>query len=185
MKSGIAVFILTLLYTGLAFAQPLQYRSEKGVSEITYKIVHPLHEVEAVSRDADCIIDADASKKMISKVDVIVDVTTFDSGNSNRDSHAMEVIDALSYPEAEFHSTDVTQEGDSVKVTGALTFHGITKNIELKGTTDWSAENLTVSGKFNISLTEFEVERPSLLLVPVEDTLRFTIRQQFNLSQHS
>ncbi|HTP12644.1 MAG TPA: YceI family protein, partial [Bacteroidota bacterium] len=40
---------------------------------------------------------------------VRVDVTTFDSGNSNRDSHAMEVVDALTYPDVQFTSTSVVQ----------------------------------------------------------------------------
>jgi hypothetical protein len=40
---------------------------------------------------------------------------------------------------------------------------------------------LTVTGNFVISLTEFKVERPSLLMIPVKDELRFSFKEVFNL----
>lgn len=110
-----------------------------------------------------------------------VSVESFNSGNSNRDSHAMEVVEALKYPDAIFKSTSINPRGDSLKISGQLTFHGITKDIIISALPKWSDKKLIVNGNFDISLTAFHVERPSLLLIPVKDILEFTLEQTFNL----
>ncbi len=175
-----ASLILFLLVGSILSAQTKQIESVKKESSITYRLTHPFHEVESISKEAQCNITIDIGKKEIKQVSVEVDVTTFNSGNSNRDSHAMEVIDALSYPEANFSSTSIAQYGDSLKVSGRLTFHGITKNIVISASSKWTNNKLIVNGKFEISLTAFKVERPSLLMIPVKDELKFSIMQAFN-----
>ncbi|MDR3625945.1 MAG: YceI family protein [Ignavibacteriaceae bacterium] len=175
------ILFLVFVSVSLAFAQLKQYQAVKKESFITYKLTHPLHEIEATSKESYCAINADAAKKEIKNVMVQVDVTSFNSGNSNRDSHAMETVDAISYPDSRFTSTSVYQEGDSLKIHGKLTFHGVTKDIYIAAVAKWSEKKLIVNGNFDISLTAFKVPRPSLLLIPVEDTLRFTLMQVFNL----
>jgi len=148
-------------------------------SSVTYRITHPLHVVEATSKDVLYAVAIDTTARAITSVSAHVDVMTFDSGNSNRDSHAMEVIDALSYPEAEFHSTAITRQGDSLRVTGTLTFHGVTKEIHALMAAAWGERTVTVTGGFDVSLTEFKIDRPSLLMIPVDDTLRFLLKAVF------
>lgn len=166
-------------------AQPKKYEAIKQESFITYKLTHPLHEVKGTSKESVCLIYADAEKKEIKNVLVEVAVASFNSGNSNRDSHAMEVVDAISIPNAKFLSTKVDPAGDSLKIYGKLTFHGVTKDIIINAFANWSGDKLIVDGNFNISLTEFKVERPALLLIPVNDNLTFTIKQVFNLKLSS
>jgi polyisoprenoid-binding protein YceI len=151
----------------------------KDESSITYQLVHPLHTINAVSKDATYALDVDLASRVIKHASAQVDVTTFDSGNSNRDSHAMEVIDAITYPAVTFTSDSISQQGDSLTIAGKLTFHGITKPIVMGGATTWSPNKLVVAGGFGISLTGFNVERPSLLLVPVNDTLTFSVKAAF------
>jgi polyisoprenoid-binding protein YceI len=176
-----AIFMAIFILQTLTPAQTKQFQAVKQESFITYQLTHPLHEVESTSKDANCTIEMDPGSKQVKKVSVRVDVTTFNSGNSNRDSHAMEVIDALSFPEAIFNSSSISQKGDSLKVYGKLTFHGITKDITINAKPNWSGDKLIVNGNFEISLTAFNVERPSLLLIPVKDALKFTLTQVFNL----
>jgi polyisoprenoid-binding protein YceI len=153
----------------------------KDRSWVTYRLVHPLHEIEATSKDVVYAIDAVEKTKEIRHVEAEVDVMTFDSGNSNRDSHAMEVIDALDYPDVSFSSTAIRTQGDSIDVDGMLQFHGVTRQVEMLGTASWQNDTLVVHGGFNLSLTAFHIERPSLLMIPVEDTLHFAVNATFNL----
>ncbi len=170
------VLMATCLLTPLAqVAAQTKAELIKDESKLTYNVSHPLHEVEATSKDVMSTIELDPANRSVRSVTVSVDVTTFDSGNSNRDSHAMEVIDALTYPEVRFVSTSVAQNGDSVKVLGNLTFHGVTKEITIPAALKWSANRLDVHGDFVVSLTAFKIERPSLLMIPVSDDIRFTI----------
>ena len=181
------LFLLTAIIFSVSYtlAQPKKYEAIKQDSFITYKLTHPLHEVEGTSKESVCLIYADVEKKEIKNVLVEVAVASFNSGNSNRDSHAMEVVNAISLPVAKFLSTKVVQSGDSVKIYGNLTFHGITRDIVVNAFTNWENDKLIVDGNFDISLTDFKVERPSLLLIPVNDNLNFTLKQVFNLNTPS
>jgi polyisoprenoid-binding protein YceI len=151
----------------------------KDESLITYRIDHPLHHIEATSKDGWFRVEIDPAKKEIKSVSAQVDVMTFDSGNSNRDSHAMEVIESIKYPDVTFSGTAVTQTADSIVVSGKLTFHGVTRDILMRGVATWEQNKLNVEGGFEVSLTAFKIERPSLLMVPVDDELRFSLKVAF------
>ena len=180
MGSKLSLPLMLFVVAGsVAFAQPRSLELIKDESSVTYHLVHPLHKIEATSKEVQYTLDADVATKEIKRVSAQVDVTTFDSGNSNRDSHAMEVIDAITYPEVDFASTSVVQTGDSVHVMGKLTFHGVTKEVVIAGTSTWSDNKLLLRGGLNVSLTAFDIERPSLLLIPVEDALSFDITATF------
>lgn len=149
-------------------------------SSMTYRITHPLHAVEATSRNVEFQLAVDTLTHAITAVSGRVDVMTFDSGNSNRDSHAMEVIDALTYPDATFRSTGVVQRQDTLQVNGSLAFHGVTQPVQIHALSHSDMGELIVDGTFALSLTAFGIERPSMLMMPVEDTLRFTFHTAFH-----
>lgn len=178
MKFTLAFPIWTLLYVIAAHAQSLVAVPEQ--SSVTYHLVHPLHKIEATSKEVHYKVDADVQSRQIKHIQAHVDVMTFDSGNSNRDSHAMEVIDAITYPDVNFNSTAITQSGDSIRVDGVLDFHGVKKEVSITGTTSWEGNRLTLRGGFDVSLAAFQIERPSLLMIPVEDTLQFAIVAVFD-----
>ena len=153
----------------------------KDESSITYRLSHPMHHIEATSKDGWFRVEIDPAKKEIKSVTAEVDVMTFDGGNSNRDSHAMEVIESIKYPDVTFASTSITQNADSIIVFGKLTFHGVTKDIVMRGVAAWGQNRLSVEGGFEVSLTAFKIERPALLMVPVEDALLFSLKVAFTL----
>ncbi len=163
------------------FAQTKFVEVIKDESSIMYRINHTLHHIEATSKDGWFRVEVDPAKKEIKSVSAQVDVMTFDSGNSNRDSHAMEVVESIKYPDVTFVSTSVTQNGDSLTAAGKLTFHGVTKDIVMTGTAKWSQGKLEVQGSFELSITAFKIERPALLMIPVDDALKFSLVAGFAL----
>ncbi len=177
----VSMLFLMMLPGGEPSTQIKAIENIKDKTSITYKIVHPLHEIEATSSEVYAKIEADVEKKEIKSVSTVIDVMTFNSGNSNRDSHAMEVIDALTYPEADFTSTNIQQSHDSLTITGKLLFHGVTKEVTLYALSDWATDTLKIQGKLTTTLTEFNIDRPSLLMIPVKDSLWFTLSAMFKL----
>jgi polyisoprenoid-binding protein YceI len=151
----------------------------KDESSITYRLSHPMHHIEATSKDGWFRVEVDPSKRELKGVTAQVDVMTFDGGNSNRDSHAMEVIESMKYPDVTFASTGVRQSADSIVVSGKLTFHGVTHEVLMRGVVKWGDHKFTVDGGFDLSLTAFKIERPALLLIPVDDALEFSLRAAF------
>jgi len=173
------LFSIVIFGSLVVSAQPVVVHAVKEETSVTYKLVHPLHEIEATSKDVEFQAELDTAKREIKSVSAVVDVMSFDSGNSNRDSHAMEVVDAIDFPEVKFTSTSITQLADTLTVSGKLTFHGVTKEVKMNSVSTWSDKKLDVRGTFNLSLTDFKVDRPSLLMIPVNDTLRFTVISAF------
>ena len=180
-KKTMFVLVSLIIFAAAATAQVKSVTSIKGESSATYLLIHPMHEIEATSKEVLYTASVDVETKTISSVTAVVDVTSFDSGNSNRDSHAMEVVDALSYPEVTFSSVSIIPQNNGLAVQGKLTFHGITSDVTAMATPEWTQDKLVVHAAFPLSLTTFKVERPALLFIPVKDTLRFTLTAAFSL----
>ncbi len=178
----LAFILIVLILNSSLLAQTVLIDGEKGISYIQYFIRHPLHNVRAVNYDAKFLIEFDIKENKILKAEAIADVTKFDSGNSNRDSHVMEVIEALKYPTVSFKSNDIKMEGENIIAKGLLTFHGVTREITMIGKVKFNDhKTLIVEGNFQISLTDFKVKRPTLLFIPSDDTLKLSIYTKFNL----
>ena len=170
-----------LLFFLLSFTKPTATRklvADKKLSTVTYSAKHPLHKWDGVSHDVSSAVLYNDDTKALESVAVSIKVSSFDSDNSNRDSHAMEVLEGLKYPNVTFVSSDVKANADgTLTATGNLTFHGITKPTTLRATRKDAGGKMTIVGEFPISLTEFNVERPSLLGLKTNDemTLAFNV----------
>ncbi|MFN3307205.1 MAG: YceI family protein [Candidatus Kapaibacteriota bacterium] len=175
----VLITVVILFSTFTSLAQNVVLNNEKSKTKITYELRHPAHNVRGVSDDLQVKIEYDKSNNSIKQVIAQVRVTSFNSGNSNRDSHAMELIEAQKYPKAFLKSTKIVEFADSLVCYADLTFHGVTKNITINARKKFSVNILNVNGNFAISLDEFKVERPKLLFVPSEEYLRFEFSVSF------
>jgi polyisoprenoid-binding protein YceI len=167
------IFFVGTIYAGTK----VTLQAVKGESMIEYTLVHPLHTVEGISKDFDCSVSYDKTDDEVTDVKVQADVLTFDSGNSNRDSHMAEVVDALDYPDVTFDSDSVVYvKQDTLLIMGKLNFHNVTKDILCKVSETLQNNETIFNGGFDISLTEFKIKRPSLLMMPVEDKLSMSFK---------
>ncbi|MEN3037838.1 MAG: YceI family protein [Candidatus Kryptonium sp.] len=173
----IAIFFAPLIL----FSQTVLIEAEAGTSYAQYFLRHPLHSVKAINNEVKFLIEYDPEQKKIIRAEAIAEVRKFNSGNSNRDSHAMEVIEALKYPTVSFKSSEIKIINDDIEVTGLLNFHGQTREITMNGKIKREGVFLTVNGEFQISLTEFKVKRPTLLFIPTDDILKLYIFAKFKI----
>lgn len=183
LVSLLAVVPLALAQAPAAGATVLAV--DKGQSSVTYKLVHKFHTVAGVSKQ----VEGKARILPDGKVQVMVQapVESFDSGNSNRDAHMKETVGAAANPQV---SIKALGEGVTVPTTfpatldktfkGELSFHGAKNTVEIpvRITFD-SATQATVTGQFQISLEAYKVERPSLMLVKVDDALKLEFKLVF------
>jgi polyisoprenoid-binding protein YceI len=164
-----------------AFVSPMAKRklmADKTVSTITYSAKHPLHKWDGVSHDVNCAIIYNDETKQPETVAVSLKVASFDSDNNNRDSHAIEVLEGLKYPNVTFVSSDV-KAGDNGTITakGTLTFHGVAKPATLQATRKDAGGKMTLTGEFPVNMSDHNIERPSLMGLKTEDAmvLRFNV----------
>jgi polyisoprenoid-binding protein YceI len=174
MKPLLLVACLLAVHGAVIPAQAKVYTALKGESTLSYHLIHKMHEVTGVSKNFKCVVDlaADSSK---SRVYVKGAVSEFNSGNSSRDATMLEVVEATKYPAVEFMSDSVRREGHDWRVFGRLTFHGVKRPINFVVRPEVSGSKVRVRGMFKVSLTEYKVERPRLLMIPVDDELQIEI----------
>ena len=176
------ILFISLLISGVSFTPKGKIISaDKTVSWIQYTVNHPLHGATAVSNDFVCNIDYNPELKQIGKVAVSAKVSAFDSKNSNRDSNAMEAVEAIKFPTVKFISSAVNSSSGKLEVKGNLTFHGITKEISFNAEQKTEGNKLTVQGSFPVSLDAYKVEKPSLLGMKIDDEIKVEFKAVFNL----
>jgi polyisoprenoid-binding protein YceI len=168
-----------------AFVSPTAKRklmADKALSTITYSAKHPLHKWDGVSRDVNGALIYNDETKQPETVAISVKVASFDSDNNNRDSHAMEVLEGLKYPNVTFVSSDVKAgENGALVAKGTLTFHGVAKPVTLQAKRKEAGGKLTLTGEFPVNMSDHAIERPSLMGIKTEDGMVLTFNVVFPL----
>jgi polyisoprenoid-binding protein YceI len=177
MKYWFAILIAFMLQTN-SHAQTKQIRADKSLSSITYGMKHALHAWTGTSKEVACAAETNAEGR-ITRVAATVKVKSFDSQNSNRDAHMLEVTDALTHPNITFSSTTVTPESNGYLVKGNLSFHGVTKPFEARVTEAQKNGRRMISGRFIFLLEDFGIERPTLMLVKTDNEVEVSFEFYF------
>ncbi len=145
-------------------------------SVLSYRIVHPFHAVDGVSKAIEGrarILEGGAVQAMVrARVD------SFDSGNGNRDAQMRAATEAAKYPFVTLKAAGTLPPIESYPAAldlildGELTFHGQSRPLKVPVKVRFeSPARAKVEGGFPVSLDAFQVERPALLFVKVEDRL--------------
>lgn len=165
----VAVFIF-LLQGSFANAQVKLYNKKE--STISYSMNHPLHAWTGKNNDVSSIVIMDDKRSLIKQVAVSLKVASFDSENANRDSHMIEVTEALLYPTVTFQSTSIEKDAENLKVKGTLNFHGVSQVITFNALLkEGKKNNIEVTGSFTISMTQFNIKPPSLMGMATDDEI--------------
>ena len=150
--------------------------ADKAASQISYTMVHPLHEWTGTSRAVNCIIIYNPADDKIETVAASIPLSSFDSKNANRDSHALEVLDAIKYPSVKFTSQTIREDGNGLTIDGNLTFHNVTKPVSFRAERKDEDKKIKVDGSFVINMTTYDIEPPSLMGLKTKEeiTLAFS-----------
>lgn|SRR5574341_131503 len=180
------VLLPLLLVAALAPGDAPRTFAVAGGSTLSYHLAHRLHSVDGVSH----AVEGKARLLPDGKVQVMVRarVDSFDSGNSNRDAHMLEVTDAARDPwvvlkaVADGVHVDAYPSELDVPLRGALVLHGVTRDVAVAAKVRFqSPERAEVTASFPVSLTAHAVERPSLLFIKVEDRVEIAARLSLTL----
>jgi hypothetical protein len=164
-KILLAVFLLV----APALAADSQWVLEQ--STFTYHVSHPLHESEGVSHAArgKGVCHAGQCEFLIA-----VPVKSFDSGDSNRDLHMLQVTRGAEFPmvtvrtrlpeaasaSAMVHADLEIQFAGQTAYYKEVSFQLVTQGMETK-----------ISGTIPATLSDFKIDPPSLLALPVKNEI--------------
>ena len=109
-------------------------------------------------------VRTDESDPTKGTVEVEIDAASIDTREAQRDAHlkSADFFDVEKFPKITFKSTRISDvDGDSFKLTGDLTIHGITRPVTLdvtsegRGKDPWGGERAGFSAKGKIKRSDF------------------------------
>ena len=183
MKS---TFLLATLFAALPllFATPASAQADTkwilDQSTLTYHMSHPMHEVNGVSRAAkgEGVCHAGQCDFLIA-----APVKSFDSGDSNRDLHMIQVTRGAEFPMVtvrtrlpESASASATIQADIEIQFAGQTVHY--RQISFAVVTKETETELT--GTIPATLTDFKIDPPSLLTIPVKNEVPIRVEMTWS-----
>lgn len=157
--------IILSFFIGYFFQSPT---FDPNVSSITYAMRHKFHAWEGTSNQVNVAAKWN-DKKQLDKIVVSVKVSSFNSGLSSRDSHMLEILDAITHPNITFSSTTINYTDEGIVAKGKLQFHGITRDVQTLVKVQQINNRIEYSGTFPILLEDYQVTRPSLMFVKTDN----------------
>lgn len=165
----------------IGFSQKRKITANLKQSTIGYSMSHPMHDWTAKATPSQAVMAYNDTDKKIEAIAIIVPVSNFDSGNSNRDSHALEVLDALKTHNVTFSSSSIKENGNELLVSGKLTFHGVSKNIELKVSKSNSGNSTIYKGAFDVNMKDYGVVPPGLMGIKTNEMIKMNFSISFDI----
>jgi polyisoprenoid-binding protein YceI len=180
-----ATLILAALLAQSAAPPPAgaTFTVDRQKSALGYTIVHKFHTVRGESKQ----VQGKASLKPDGTLQVMVraPIGSFASGDGNRDQHMRETLEAAKYPMVTYKGVAKLGAGAALPpkldlvLEGELDFHGRKRPEKVSLKVDSSQPGtVRATGRFVLSLERYQIERPSLLLIKINDacTIDFDLR---------
>jgi len=163
------LLLLILLFAVPVFAADQQWILKQ--STLTYHVSHPLHQTEGVSHSA-------RGKGVCREGEcdflIAVPVKSFDSGDSNRDLHMIQVTRGAEFPMVTVR-TRLPQSAagsSTIKADLEIQFGGQTAHYnQVPFQVVMQGGETRISGTIPVTLTDFKIDPPSLLTLPVKNEI--------------
>ena len=150
------------------------YRIDPAHSRIVYAMSHPAHDWTGTSTHVAGTLTV--ARGAVTGGRVQAPVNSFSSGNRSRDAHMAEATESSLYPTVAFAARTVTMlpaaqqtATRNATVAGTLTFHNVAQAVSVPVRVDVANGLARLVGDFEVTLTQFQIDRPSLLGVRTRD----------------
>jgi hypothetical protein len=174
------IAVLLLLLTSLAFADGQWILDQ---CTLTYHVSHPLHQTDGVSHAA-------RGKAMCHGGEcdflIAVPVKSFDSGDSNRDLHMIQVTRGAEFPMITVRTRlpESAASASSVNADLEIQFAGQTahyKQVPFQLARQGNATHIT--GTIPATLADFKIDPPTLLTLPVKNEIPIRAEMTWHSAQ--
>jgi len=149
-------------------------------STLTYHVSHPLHQTDGVSHAARGKgVCHDGQCDFL----IAVPVKTFDSGDSNRDLHMIQVARGAEYPMVTVRTRlpESASTSATVKADIEIQFAGQTAHYPQVSFVLVTQGNETrITGTIPATLTDFKIDPPSLLTLPVKNEIPVRVEMMWS-----
>jgi len=172
MKLVFLSFAATLLFStfalsGSATADNYVIDTDKSHAAITFRIQHlGFSWLNGRFDDFTGTFTFDEENPEDSTVKVEIGTESVNTNHAERDKHlrSKDFLNVSKYPTATFESTSVKMNGGKATITGNLTLHGVTKEIEIEaeavggGEDPWGGYRQGFTGTTKLALKDFGID---------------------------
>jgi hypothetical protein len=166
---------VALLLAGTPIAVPAQSQWILTQSTLTWRVVHPMHEVAGTSHAAKGKGNCSAG---VCDFLIAVPLNTFDSGDSNRDLHMMQTVRGAQFPMVvvRTHLAESSLSEPTIDADLEVQFAGQTahySHVPLHRTSH--GNEVEITGSVPATCSDFKIDRPSFLAVPIHNEIPVTV----------
>jgi len=164
------LFFGFLLFAAPAFAQSdSEWLLDHGT--LNYHVSHPMHQVDGISHAAKGKGTCHAGQCNFL---VAAPVKSFDSGDSNRDLHMLQVVRGGQYPMVSVRTQLPSDTAKSTAIHADLEIEFAGQTVQYKQVPfqlSIQGNEAKLTGTIPAKLTDFKIDPPSLLAVPVKNDI--------------
>ena len=169
MNAKVLIVLFAMSFRPLALAADSQWVLDQ--STLTYHVSHPLHQTDGVSHAARGKgICHDGQCDFL----IAVPVKSFDSGDSNRDLHMLQVTRGAQFPLVTVRTRlpESASTSSTINADLDIEFAGQTAHYKQVSFQVVKQGNQTrISGTIPSTLADFKIDPPSLLTIPVKNEI--------------
>lgn len=175
MKKLILAAVVICGITSTAFAQKYITRTGK----VTFFSATSLENIEAFTNEAASVLDAATGDVVFQ-----IPIKSFRFEKSLMQEHFNEnYMESSQFPKAEFKGAitdmskvDFTKNGKyDVTTKGAMTIHGVTKNVSVPGTVTVKGNSVTINTVFNVAPKDYEINIPGVVENKIAKEIEVTV----------
>lgn len=171
------ILLTTLLFTLVLTTNAQKYITKNG--HIFFHSEAPLETIEAHNRQVNAVIDASTGDfvfKVLMNAFVFEKALMQEHFNEN-------YVESEKYPNATFKGKIVNlKEIDFSKpgtypatVAGDMTIHGVTKQIEEKGTLEITKETVNALSKFSLKIADYNISIPEMVAGKIAEVVEINV----------
>ena len=142
------------------------YKVDPAHSSVIFGIKHSATNFYGAFKDISGTVTFDAADPSKGSVELTVPVESIDTRNDKRDQHlkSPDFFNAKQFPAITFKSSKIEGSGESYKISGDLTIHGVTKPITVdfkRGADEKGGGGKTVGGgeaRVTIKRTDYDMK---------------------------
>jgi len=175
MRPALNVFLVAMLATLSVELQAQKYSTEKSL--VTFFSDAPLEDISAKNTQGIGILDASTDQVAFS-----IPISGFEFERKLMQEHFNEkYMESERYPKSTFQGKlmnfDSKQKGvQQVKAKGKLTIHGVTREVEIPGTIEMTADNkIKMISTFKVKVADYEIEIPQLVFQNIAEEVEVTV----------
>ncbi|MCU0429965.1 MAG: YceI family protein [Cytophagaceae bacterium] len=129
------------------------------VKEDAYSVKFTSSKFEGNFKGLQSELNFDENNLAASTIVATIETKTVNTGNGMRNKHAMQGLDATTFPTVKFASTSITKTDNGYEATGNLTIKDVTKAIKIPFTFTKNAEGGVFAGTFSVKPAEYKVTK--------------------------